>query len=134
MDSERDRLFAVLFHAWVEVFFLFAFLFLALSAWRWAQLRADGRQGRGTIVPWGMVCLAFGLTLLLRSMDPALPQLLVIAFSVGFAGMLSVATGTRWVWPAAVLLAVLLGRGMMIGALALAIAGFLASFSRTLRS
>lgn len=130
MGTERDRLYAVLFHAWVEVLLLFMILLVSFTAWRWAARRHRTSTVRDGPVPWGMVLLCFGLVLVLRGTDPGLPSTAVVSLAVCVAGWLSLNTGRRWVWPVAVMVAALLGSGQMLGALALACAGLVASFSR----
>jgi hypothetical protein len=130
MGTERDRLYAVLFHGWVDVFLLFMVLLVSFTAWRWAALRRRPSSAGEGRVPWGMVLLCFGLTLMVRGTEQGTLRTVIVSLAVLAAGWLSLNTGRRWVWPLAVMVAALLGAGQMLGALALACAGMLASFAR----
>ena len=134
MEPERDRLLAEIFHGWVQVFTLFAVLFVALSAWGWAMNRRIPPEQRPGITPWGILLIAFALALVVRAFDEAWPQAITIAASVLAFAFISRKVGSRWTWVGAVFLAALLGMGWMLSALALAVVGvvaFLISGPRT---
>lgn len=124
MEPERDRLFAEIFHGWVQVFILFAVLFVGLSAWGWAMNRRIPREQRPGITPWGILFIAFALTLVMRAFSGAWQQTILIAASVLASAFISRNVGSRWIWVGAVFLAALLGMGWVQSALALAIVGF----------
>ena len=134
MEPERDRLFAEIFHGWVQVFILFALLFVTLSAWSWAMNRRIPREQRPGVTPWGILLIAFALTLVMRAFDGAWQQAILIAASVLAFAFVNRSVGPRWTWVGAVFLAALLGMGWVLSALALAIVGvvvFLVTGPRT---
>ena len=119
MRTEADRWLGALFHGWVEVLTLFLLLtgMLALIGWAWN--RGFRPADRGPLVPATLLIPAFGLVLLLRTVEGD-ASAWIIAGGLVLGGLLSRGLEPRALILPVLLIAALLGTGLLLSALLLA--------------
>lgn len=134
MKTETDRLWPALFHGWVELFTLFLVLFTILALWSWASGRGQRSSDRAGMVPWALLLTGYGLLLLVRGFEGDLVRTGIVSGALLVGGWLGPAINDRRLWFPTVLLAALMGSGLVLSALVLAVAGFIVLLLSSKRS
>ncbi len=125
MQDIDEGIWTGIFQGWAEAATYFLLLLVVLAIWGWAAqlgLRPADRKG---LIPWPVVLICFAVVLVLRQFDGTWLQVGVMAAGVVVGGLLSRMAGRPLLWVPAVLLAVLMGMGLMLSALVLSVAGLL---------
>lgn len=118
----------MLFHGWWELSTLFLVLLVACALMGWAGSRGQRPAERGPLVNASLFLSAFALLLLVRYLQNDRWSAIIIAASVLIAGVIVAKSNTRAAVLPMILLAALLGFGLNLSALVLAIASVLVLF------
>jgi hypothetical protein len=125
MSSEMARLIGEFFHGWWEIFVLFMVLLVATVLMSWSANRGLRPVERGPLVPALPFLGAFALMMIVRHMHNERLNAIIIAVGVTIAGLLVAKSGTRAPVLPIMLLAVLLGFGLNLSAMALLVSSIL---------
>lgn len=108
-----------LFHSWVGLASLFALITIALLLMGWSHALGARPAERASVLPWSLLLVCYALALLLKHFQEDTWQVLLISGAVLLGGVLSNAVAPRGLWLPAVLLAALLGTGLLLSTLVL---------------
>jgi hypothetical protein len=98
----------------VEVLTLFLLLVVMLALVGWAWNRGFRPADRGPLVSWSLLVAAFGLVLVLRHFDHGLVPAFIIAGGLVMGGLLGRAIEPRGLIVPVLLVATLLGLGLVL--------------------
>jgi hypothetical protein len=125
MTTELSRLVGVILHGWWEVFVLLMALLVATVLLSWASNRGARPVDRTPLVPALPFLCAFALLMVLKHLHHDRWNAIIIAVGITAAAFVVARSGTRAPVIPLMLLAVLVGFGLHLSALALLVAGLL---------
>jgi len=125
MDTEFQRTISELFFGWSEIISLFLFLVVVLFLFGWAFNRKARPKDRGSNLPWQLLLPAFGTALLLRQFESGWLLSLIIALAVLLASFLAGGSERGPYYICGMILAALVGLGLMLSAIIFGLVVFL---------
>jgi|SRR5690606_9328774 hypothetical protein len=124
--SSSDPGLAHAFHGWTAALSLFVAYMVTVLILVWCWNRRLRPVDRGSLLPWPLLIGGYGLLLLLRHWQGAWLHAAAISVGLIIAGLLARNVHPRGLWVPCILIAALIGLGLHLSALLLAIIAGLA--------